>query len=163
MRPSCGWAKPVIRLRSVLLPAPLPPMTARLSPLITSKLTFLNAKKRSSLGRFQMSFKWWRISFGPMCRRNVFETPWQDITAILQIIVQLSFKSIEEEQAKSQAGKCDEGQFGQQCRGRRLGIQQNIAQGQNQGRYWVVLINFLVLLRNDCERIKDRHHPKEQS
>ena len=43
MRPEVGRSTPVRQLKNVLLPAPLGPMTARISPRCTSKLTLLSA------------------------------------------------------------------------------------------------------------------------
>src|SRR5499426_3015232 len=42
-RPEVGRSTPVRQLKKVLLPAPLGPMTARISPRATSKLTPLSA------------------------------------------------------------------------------------------------------------------------
>src|ERR1700745_575156 len=43
MRPEEGRSTPVRQLKKVLLPAPLGPITARISPRATSKLTLLRA------------------------------------------------------------------------------------------------------------------------
>ena len=42
-RPAVGRSTPVRQLKNVLLPAPLGPMMARISPRWTSKLTLLSA------------------------------------------------------------------------------------------------------------------------
>jgi len=43
MRPEVGRSTPVTQLKNVLLPAPFGPITARISPRRTSRLTLLSA------------------------------------------------------------------------------------------------------------------------
>src|SRR5665213_4115058 len=49
MRPAVGRSTPVMQLKNVLLPAPLGPMTARISPAPISKLTALSAARPPNL------------------------------------------------------------------------------------------------------------------
>src|SRR5260370_1443791 len=91
--------------------------------------------------------------------RNIVEFDY--CHGLLKILVKPFLEFVKHIQANPESKERNEDEVAKRGHERRLSLQQNGPHHQHQSRHRIEFVHRPILLRNHCERIEDRHQPKQ--